>query len=354
MEHVAGGSLADRLQAGDELPPGDGARIGADVAGALTALHAAGIVHRDVTPSNILLPSEGGARLADFGIARTWDGSALEDVTLTGDLVGTLRFVAPEVLAGEPAGPAADVWALGAVLYEAVTGNRPFDASSPAALLASQRTMPPMDRVDAGIAPLLGRMLDPDPTGRPAASEVAATLGRIAGDVAVVDGDAIPDEGTVVMATAVPSRAMGAVVEPVAIGSTPPVDPGPRSAKHTASDGSRAAAVLAAPAAAPSRSRTASRRGTGLPAPAVLAVGLVLLAAVVLGATAFGRPRTGEEPSPPAVTVEATPGPSDAAPTATTDAGAGAGNGGDKPKDDDKGKGKGKGNGNGNGQGKGD
>ncbi len=131
-------------------------------------------MHRDVTPSNILLPSDGGARLGDFGIARTWDGSALEDVTLTGDLVGTLRFVAPEVLAGEPAGPAADVWALGAVLYEAVTGRRPFDASSPAALLASQRTLPPMDGVDPALAPLLGRMLDPDPTGRPAASAVAS------------------------------------------------------------------------------------------------------------------------------------------------------------------------------------
>ena len=149
-----------------------------------SALHAAGIVHRDVTPSNILLPPDGGARLGDFGIARTWDGSALEDVTLTGDLVGTLRFVAPEVLAGEPAGPAADVWALGAVLYEAVTGRRPFDASSPAALLASQRTLPSMDGVDPALAPLLSRMLDPDPAGRPAATAVASALTRIAGHAA--------------------------------------------------------------------------------------------------------------------------------------------------------------------------
>jgi eukaryotic-like serine/threonine-protein kinase len=222
MEHVAGGSLADQLQSGDRLPLADGALIGSDVAGALSALHAAGIVHRDVTPSNILLPPDGGARLGDFGIARTWDGSALEDVTLTGDLVGTLRFVAPEVLAGEPVAPAADVWALGAVLYEAVTGRRPFDASSPAALLASQRSVPPMDDVDPALAPLLGRMLDPDPAGRPAATAVASALTRIAGHAAAVAGDGIPEEGTVVMATAVPSRAAGAAVEPVAIGAIPP------------------------------------------------------------------------------------------------------------------------------------
>ena len=182
-------------------------------------------------------------------------------MTLTGDLVGTLRFVAPEVLAGEPAAPAADVWALGAVLYEAVTGRRPFDASSPAALLASQRTLPPMDGIDPALAPLLGRMLDPDPAGRPAATAVASELVRIAGHAAAVDGGAIPEEGTVVMATAVPSRAAGAVVEPVAIGSTPP------ARRHRASAGGRGAT-------APSPRRIATTHGIGMPAPAVLAVGL--------------------------------------------------------------------------------
>ena len=81
------------------------ARIGADVAGALSALHAAGIVHRDVTRRTSCSRSTAARGSRDFGIARTWDGSAVEDVTRTGDLVGTLRFVAPEVLAGEPAAP---------------------------------------------------------------------------------------------------------------------------------------------------------------------------------------------------------------------------------------------------------
>ena len=157
-----------------------------------------------------------------------------------------------------------------------------------------------MDGVDPALAPCSAGC-STRTQGRPAATAVAAALTRIAGDAAAVDGDAIPEEGTVVMATAVPSRAAGAVVEPVAIGSIPPVDPGPRSEPLPT-----AAGPLAAPNAIHPRSRIAPNRGIGLPAPAMLAVGLVLLAAVVIGATAFGRPATGEEASPPAITVEAT------------------------------------------------
>src|SRR6187551_1200573 len=119
MDYLAGGSLADRLQAGP-MPTASVTTIGADIAGALAAVHAAGLVHRDVKPSNILLDENGGARLGDFGIA-------------TGDVVGTLRFLPPEVLAGGPAAASSDVWALGAVMYEALTGRPPFDSSSPAA-----------------------------------------------------------------------------------------------------------------------------------------------------------------------------------------------------------------------------
>lgn len=347
MDHVAGGSLADRLQAGVELPPGDVARIGADVAGALSALHAAGIVHRDITPSNVLLPPDGGARLGDFGIARTWDGSAVEDVTLTGDLVGTLRFVAPEVLAGDPVGPAADVWALGAVMYEAATGRRPFDASSPAALLDSQRTVPPMDGVDPALAPIVSQMLDPHPAGRPAATAVASTLTRAAGHAASVGGDAIPDEGTVVMATAVPSRAAGAVVGPVVTGSIPSAAPAPASRAVPPGSASPAGGSAAR------RSQRIATRGSGIPAPAAIAVGLLLLAAVALGASAFATPTTSDGPSaPPARTVEATPAPTVTSPPEEQDAKAGAADKSpEKGKDKDKGKGNGSGNGNGRGSG---
>jgi eukaryotic-like serine/threonine-protein kinase len=351
MDHVAGGSLADRLATGTELPADDGARIGADVAGALSALHAAGIVHRDVTPSNILLPLDGGARLADFGIARTWDGSALEDVTRTGDLVGTLRFVAPEVLAGEPAGPAADVWALGAVLYEAVSGRRPFDASSPTALLESQRTVPSMDGIDPALAPLLDRMLDPEPAGRPAATDVESALTGIAGHVPAAEDGTIAEEGTVVMATAVPSRAAGAAIEPVAIGAIAPARP-------AAAAGASGAVGARAPQPSGRRARARMTNGGRPPAPAILAVGLLLLAAVALGASSFGAPTSSGVPSaPPARTVVATPAPSATPVAEEQDGNAGPGDkakNDDKDHDKDKGNGNGKGKGNGNGKGGGD
>ena len=139
MDYLAGGSLSDRLRAGP-MPAASVTTIGADIAGALAAVHAAGLVHRDVKPSNILLDEDGGARLGDFGIARGDAIDGLEDVTATGDVVGTLRFLPPEVLAGGPAAASSDVWALGAVMYEALTGRPPFDSSSPAALVASQRS----------------------------------------------------------------------------------------------------------------------------------------------------------------------------------------------------------------------
>ena len=148
-----------------------------------------------------------------------------------------------------------------------------------------------------------GPMLDPDAPGRPAATAVATALARIVDRVAPVDGDAIPEEGTVVMATAVPSRAAGRRQRAGCHGPIPP-DPAPASR-------------AVAPAAAPVRRRrpVMATRGSGMPAPAVLAVGLLLLAAVVLGASAFGSPtaEARDASAPPAGTVEATP-----APTVTT------------------------------------
>jgi hypothetical protein len=238
----------------------------------------------------------------------------------------------------------ANIWALGAVLYEAVSGRRPFDASSPVSLLASQRSVPSMDGVDPALASLLGRMLDPDPGGRPAATAVASALTGIAGHAAPVDGDSIPEEATVVMATAVPSRAGAAVIEPAAIESIPP-DAAPAPAPQTL-----------APAwdpVQPQRPMRATHR-SGVPAPAVLAVGLLLLAAVALGASTFGNPRATDDASaPPAGTIEATPAPT--VTTAPDQDGRNAGPGDkDKADEPDKDNGKGKGNGNGSGRGNGD
>ncbi|HEY3334785.1 MAG TPA: serine/threonine-protein kinase [Candidatus Limnocylindrales bacterium] len=225
MDYLAGGSLADRLRGG-AMAPETVTSIGADIAGALAAVHAAGLVHRDVKPSNILLDVDGRARLADFGIARGEATEVLEDVTAAGDVVGTLRFLPPEVLEGGAATPASDVWALGAVLYEAVSGRPPFDASSPASLVASQRSMPGLPTHDPLLSGQLLAMLDADPAARPTAAEAARALAGTASGV-----DHSQDRTVVIPAPArrvAPARAIAVEpVEPTPVARPPAPDVDP-------------------------------------------------------------------------------------------------------------------------------
>ncbi len=169
LDFVPGRSLADRLASGAPFEPAEAVAVATDVAAALSAAHAAGIVHRDVTPGNILLDSNDGgvARLTDFGIALGGDAASV--VTATGQLMGTLRYLAPEQLRGEPATAASDIHSLAAVTYEMLAGHPPYDATTPVALAEAQ---------DAGAEPLLNvapaldnavrRALAPEPPDRPA------------------------------------------------------------------------------------------------------------------------------------------------------------------------------------------
>lgn len=171
MEQVAGRSLAHILRERGTLPFAEALAIGESVALALAHAHAAGIIHRDVKPSNILVADDGTAKLTDFGVARAL---ALEQarVTQTGMIVGSVHYLAPELVAGGEPSPASDLYALGAVMYQTVTGKPPFTGEDAVAIaLAHGRDPIPsaahLKGVPAEFAQLLERLLAKNPSERP-------------------------------------------------------------------------------------------------------------------------------------------------------------------------------------------
>ena len=179
MDLVPGGDL-NRLRTarGGRLDPGHAVELTAQVADALAAAHAAGIVHRDVKPANILLRAKDDALLADFGIAQL---AAQSGVTPTGMVLGTAEYLAPELIAGGDAGPEGDLYALGVTLYQLVAGAPPC-TGHPAAVLhahiADQPARPP--EMDDGLWRVVGQCLRKQPAERPSAAEFAAALRDLA------------------------------------------------------------------------------------------------------------------------------------------------------------------------------
>ena len=180
MELVDGESLDVRLARDGAVPPRVAASIGADVAEALAEAHRQGIIHRDVKPSNILIDQEGRAHLGDFGIAHSL-GPDVERLTLAGTVVGTLAYIAPEQLAGGEVGPRTDLFGLGAVLFEMLTGRPPFEATSQVMLAEAQAAGPPeLPGVDPALAEITRSCLALAPAERPPdAAQVAAILRAI-------------------------------------------------------------------------------------------------------------------------------------------------------------------------------
>jgi len=131
MELVRGRTLRDFLDERGALDPIEVVHIGAEVAGALAIAHKAGVIHRDIKPANILLSDDGRVLVTDFGIAKVLDEP---DLTRTAQVLGTVKYLAPEQVEGGPVDGRTDLYALGAVLYEAVCGEAPFRAETPAAL----------------------------------------------------------------------------------------------------------------------------------------------------------------------------------------------------------------------------
>jgi eukaryotic-like serine/threonine-protein kinase len=174
MELVDAPTLAELVAARGPLPPTRVAEVGAQLASALEAAHAAGIVHRDVKPANVMVPDRGPAKLADFGVASLAGDPQL---TATGLAIGSPAYMAPEQARGEASGPPADFWALGATLFYAVEGEPPFDRGTSIATLAAVANEPPPSPRRAGpLTDLLTALLARDPAARPSGPKVRAWL----------------------------------------------------------------------------------------------------------------------------------------------------------------------------------
>ena len=243
LDYVAGPSLATRLSSGPRLSTAEAVSIALDVAAALGAAHAAGIVHRDVTPGNILLDPDDGARLTDFGIALGGAGTAGEPaLTVTGQLVGTLRYLAPEQLRGAPATPASDVHALAAVTYEMLANRHAYEAATPVALAETQaRGVDPIPSVPPALDATVRRALSPDPEDRPAdatafAAEIRAALATDRTEPVAI-GAAVADLTSSMAVPPVPDAplwepepaAVASPAGPAAIAAAAPSNPGRRS-----------------------------------------------------------------------------------------------------------------------------
>jgi serine/threonine protein kinase len=197
MELVRGLSLADQLEAEGPLPPQRAARIGAEVLSALRAAHAAGVLHRDVKPANVLLANDGRAVLTDFGIASVEGSSAL---TMTGEVIGSPEFLAPERALGRTPGPESDLWSLGVLLYAAVEGVSPFRQDTPLSTLRAvvDEELPPPRRAGP-LAPVIEGLLRKDPAARLSAERAEQEL-RIVAAGGTASGAVAPRADTVPVA----------------------------------------------------------------------------------------------------------------------------------------------------------
>lgn len=174
MELVEGPTLGQRTQTGP-LEPGEVGRIGAQMADALAYAHRAGVVHRDVKPANVLLGRDGRTRLADFGIARLIGDTVRH--TMTGHAIGTPAYLSPEQVRGDDVTPAVDVYSLGLVLLEALTGERAFPGSpTESAIVRLSRAPAIPESLPEPWRDLLARMTAMDPADRPSPQEVTARL----------------------------------------------------------------------------------------------------------------------------------------------------------------------------------
>ncbi|MFI6699458.1 protein kinase [Streptomyces sp. NPDC050509] len=178
MQYVDGPSLADAVKESGRLDPREVAGIGLAVLDALRAAHSAGVLHRDVKPGNVLLARNGRVLITDFGIAAIEGDST---ITRTGELVGSIDYLAPERVRGKDPGPASDLWSLGVTLYTAVQGISPFRRGTPLTTMQAVVADEPAHPDHAGpLAPVIAALLRKDPAERPDMAGCARLLREVA------------------------------------------------------------------------------------------------------------------------------------------------------------------------------
>ena len=322
MELVPGEPLSSELAREGALPPDRVLDLLTQASLGLAAAHAAGLVHRDVKPGNLLVTPDGQVKVTDFGIARAGDQVPL---TATGQVMGTAAYLAPEQALGRPATPASDVYALGVVAYEALTGRRPFGGESPVAqAMAHVNEVPPPLPADVPqpVRALVQGAMDKQASARPAdGAAFAAAAGQArAGRVPHWDArpGTTPADGSTVPMSAVGAGAAAAGAG--AVGATRAMPVVPPAARRTGPV--RTTTVTAGRAAPPPRRRVSGVLVTALVLLAVVALGAVLVATGVLGGdedpTATTTPTTQATTTPPPATTSSTTSSSSSTSTTTS------------------------------------
>ncbi|WP_329452126.1 serine/threonine protein kinase [Streptomyces sp. NBC_01724] len=239
MELIRGLALSEVLDAEGPMTPQRAARIGAEVLAALRSAHASGVLHRDVKPGNVLLANDGRVVLTDFGIALVEGTSAL---TMTGELIGSPEFLAPERALGRTPGPESDLWSLGVLLYAATEGNSPFRQNTPLNTLRAvvDEELPPPRRAGP-LGPVVEGLLRKDPAERLSAEQAEHQLRIIAaGGAPRASGAGTPDPYG-------PTTTAGIITPRAPLPVPPPPSPDPSTTAEVAPAGPprRALALLA-------------------------------------------------------------------------------------------------------------